>query len=629
MSSDEHNSQSLQRRLADLSPRQLRHVCRKLLGTVRPAERAIFPGQDLERASLPMSFAQQHLWLLEQLELLGPGNNPGVTFRLRGALDVKLLERSFTQIVRRHESLRTHFKVIDGEGFQLIDPPLPFHVQLTDMTVEEAEFRERRLLVLERRQRERPFDLERDPLLRVGVFRLGPTEYVLQILMHHIVSDEWSMEILLRELGQLYSVYTLGGVAKLPKLEWQYADYTRWQREYLQGPVLQRHLEYWQSRLNDVPMAIGLPTDHARAAHRYVAPTYRAAVHYFDWPLDMSRRLRHASHSHNTSLSALLLCALQVVLGRWSGQQDIVVGTPVAGRTRRELLDVIGLFVNPLPLRTDLSGDPKVSELLGRVGASIRAADAHQDLAFGRLLAELRPPPSTTRTPLFQVTLNVDEIPGRSFQASGLTIDCESIELAGAHFDLAIYVGQAISGLRGRIDYAAQLFQESTIECLARELKSLLEQMIEHPDARLSSLRLSGPAGQAWMPAQDGHEMHVRVPTVPRGAMSEYVPPRTALEQTLAAIWAAVLRVERVGIHDNFFGLGGDSTAAVRALARIRTLTELEIPLWLLFDKPTVAGVAASALERHFAAQPADELAAAVLEARCLSPEADDEPEAG
>jgi len=202
----------------------------------------------------------------------------------------------------------------------------------------------------------------------------------------------------------------------------------------------------------------------------------------------MSRQLHQASHSHHTTLFTLLMGALQVVLGRWSGQQDVVVGMSVAGRTRRELLGLIGLFVNPLPLRTDLSGDPTVSELLSRIGTAVRGAQANQDLEFGRLLATLEPPRDIARTPVFQVMLNVDEIPTRDFQAAGLTAECESIELAGARFDLAIYIGQTASGLSGRIDYAANLFQEATIKRLICELETLLRRMSERPHARLSSL---------------------------------------------------------------------------------------------------------------------------------------------
>jgi hypothetical protein len=442
----------------------------------------------MQSTNMPISFAQQHLLLLEQMQLTGPTGNPGATLRLHGDLDVQLLERSFTDLVRRHESLRTCFAVIDGEGVQIVGPPSAFRVELSELRAVEPAVREQLVMALERRHRERAFDLARGPLLRVYLLRLQNTEHVLQIIMHQMISDDWSLEILLHELGALYSAYKQGGVADLAPLEWQYADYAQWQRECLQGPPLQRHLAYWKEHLCSTPHDTELPTDRSRSARQ----NYRGAVHRFEWSMQMSRNLHEMSRSHGVTVFMLLLGALQVVLGRWSRQDDVVVGTAVAGRTRSEMMGLIGLLVSSLPLRTNLSGDPEVGQLLGRIRKTTSGAYAHQELPFGKLIAELRPPFDRRRMPVFQVMLTEDAVPPCTLDAAGVTVSRESVDCATAHFDLTVHFVQTLSRMQGRIEYAADLYVAATIERFTCELQQVLEQMIERPAARLSELSVRG-----------------------------------------------------------------------------------------------------------------------------------------
>ena len=314
--------------------------------------------------SLPLSFSQERLWFLDQLEDLGSAYNIPAAVRLSGELAVGALEASFSELVRRHEVLRTTFREVDGRAVQMIGEPSSLSLSPIDLSGMSVSDRDSEVARLVEEEAGRPFGLEAGPLMRVGLLRLGEAEHVLLMTLHHIVTDGWSMGVLVREVASLYDAYSQGQPSPLPDLPVQYADYAVWQREWLQGDVLERELAYWREQLTGMPMALDLPTDRPRPA----VQSYRGARHAFSLSRELSEALAELSRREGVTVFMTLLAAFNVLLQRYSGQDDIVVGTPVANRRHAETEDLIGFFINGLVLRTDLSGDPEFVELLGGCG---------------------------------------------------------------------------------------------------------------------------------------------------------------------------------------------------------------------------------------------------------------------
>jgi len=322
-----------------------------------------------------------------------------------------------------------------------------------------------------REEAQRPFDLTKGPLLRVTVVRLGGEDQLLLIMMHHIVSDGWSMWVIVRELAALYGAYRGGRDSPLEELPIQYADYALWQREWLQGEVLQGQLQYWRKQLAGAPAALQLPTDHPRPA----VASYRGASVDFELGEDLSRALARLSRESGCTLYMVLLAAFQVLLSRWSGQEDIVVGSPIAGRTHRELEGLVGLFLNALPLRTRLTGNPSFLELLGRVREMTLEAYAHQELPFEKLVAELQPQRDLARQSIFQVDFSFQNIRPEDIRFPNLQLGRVEPKHGSAKLDLSLYMFDTASGLRGRFEYATDLFHRRTIENLAGRFRSILD----------------------------------------------------------------------------------------------------------------------------------------------------------
>ena len=348
---------------------------------------------------LLLSFAQQRLWFLDQFEPGSAVYNIPSAVRLKGALDVRALERSLQEIVRRHEALRTTFRLAEGEVSQVIHAfsPAPLEViDLGPLPPDEQEAAKQRWIDEEAQH---PFDLRQGPLFRSMLLRLGDLEHILLLTMHHTVSDGWSQGVLMRELETLYAAFCVGAPSPLADLPIQYADYAVWQREWLQGETLERQLTYWKSHLSGAPALLELPTDRPRPA----VQTFQGAVKHWELSEELTRGLNALSRQEDATLFMTLLAVFQVLLARYSGQEDIVVGTAIANRTRAEVEDLIGFFLNTLALRGDLSGNPSFVELLGRVREAALGAYAHQDLPFEKLVEELQPQRSMSHSPLFQV----------------------------------------------------------------------------------------------------------------------------------------------------------------------------------------------------------------------------------
>ncbi len=437
---------------------------------------------------LMLSFAQQRLWFLDQLEPGSNAYNMGSAVRLQGTVDLTALEQSFREVIRRHESLRTRFGVVNGVPVQVIDEAPEFNLAVLDLsTLAEAE-REAEARRVGAEEAQRPFDLSAGPLLRAGVLRLSEQEHVLLCTMHHIISDGWSMGVLIRELTSLYEAYSTGQESHLPDLEIQYADFAHWQREWLQGEVLDQQLSYWKEQLADVPAVLELPTDYPRPA----VQTFRGAHQSLTLSEKVSVQLKEVSQRSGVTLFMTLLAAFQTLLSRYSGQQEIVVGTPIAGRNRGETESLIGFFVNTLVLRTDLSGDPRFEEVLLRVREVALGAYSHQDVPFELLVEELQPERDMSRSPLFQVLMVLQNAPMTGVQIkSDLQMASLGVENQTAKFDLTLSVIETNDGrLQSVWEYNTDLFAPASIRRMMKHFEVLLDEVANHPERRLSELAL-------------------------------------------------------------------------------------------------------------------------------------------
>jgi amino acid adenylation domain-containing protein len=445
--------------------------------------------------ALPLSFAQERLWLVDRMEPGSTVYNIPMAWRLGGALDGAALERALGEIVRRHESLRTVFAEVDGLPVQVIAPFGGFALPVEDL----SDLGEAALGQRVREEAARPFDLAAGPLFRAALLRLGAEDHVLLLSMHHIVSDGWSMGVFFRELSALYAAYHEGGESPLAELEVQYADYAVWQREQLAGEALDRQLAYWRERLAGAPELLELPTDRPRPA----VQTYRGATVPMEFSRELLERLQALERTEGATLYMVLLSAFQVLLSRYGGSEDVVVGSPIAGRTRGEVEGLIGFFVNTLVLRTDLSGDPSFRELLGRVREATLGAYEHQEMPFERLVAELSPERSLSHSPLFQVSFTLGDAQDTGGGLAGLSVREAAAELEVAKFDLSLGLTATAQGLRGELNYSTDLFEPDTARRMARHLERVLEQVAWDADLRLSELRLAGEEERALLAA--GH----------------------------------------------------------------------------------------------------------------------------
>ena len=456
----------------------------------RQIARTITPRGKWDRP-LPLSYAQERLWFVDQLGLAGGAYNVPMALRLEGDLNVEALERSFVELVRRHESLRTRFGVQDGVPHQLIDQPGPFELRRADLShVADREQREQQLREWMQREQLHRFDLGRDPLLCVVLISLGARAYALLLTMHHIASDGWSLGVLARELSTLYAAYIRGQPSPLPELPVQYADYAIWQRQWLTEEVLQEQLKYWKEHLLGAPPQLQLPTDRPRPA----LESFKGAMLKFELPATLSAALKELGRGEGATQFMVALAAYQILLSRWSGQQDIVVGSPIAGRRNREIEELIGFFINTLVLRTDVSAELTFRQLLERVKQVTLGAYAHQDLPFEVLVKELRPDRNLARQPIFQVMLALQNYPEQRLELPGLTWTWTDVEGATTHFDLTLHLYEASDGLSGMFQYATDLFDAGTIERMARHFRSLLEGIVANPDCLVRRLPLLGEA---------------------------------------------------------------------------------------------------------------------------------------
>jgi len=466
-------------------------------GLASQVERARLEGRGLEAGpltavsreqGLPLSFAQQRLWFLDQLEPNSSFYNIAVGRRLQGELQVAVLERSLNELARRHESLRTTFSLRDGQPQQLIAEPKALHLEVVDLSHLPAAEREADASRLARVEAQQPFALAVGPLWRTRLIKLSATEHVLLLTLHHIIADAWSMRVLFRELSTLYNAYAQGHDSPLTDLPVQYADYAVWQRQYLQGEVLERQLAYWRKQLAAAPALLALPTDHPRPA----VQSRRQAHEPLTISPELTAQLRSLIQGQGFTLFMTFVAAFQVLLARYSKQDDIVVGTNFAGRNHPELEGMIGFFINTFVLRTDLSGNPTLHEVLKRVREVYLEAHAHQDVHFEKLVEVLNPQRSSSHSPIFQVKIDLVRNTKAALNFSSLKTRPFEFDGENSRYDMFLVLEETENNLRGAWSYNPDLFNPTTIERMVRDFVELLESFVKVPNDHLSAL--SSPA---------------------------------------------------------------------------------------------------------------------------------------
>ncbi|HEY9873911.1 MAG TPA: amino acid adenylation domain-containing protein, partial [Candidatus Obscuribacterales bacterium] len=444
--------------------------------------------------SIPLSFAQQRLWFLEQFDPGASGYNLPGAVRLQGKLNVAVLEESFNAIVQRHEALRTTFTAVEGSPIQVIAPANSYRlplaiVDLRSLSPQDQEAEVKRLALAEDLQ---PFNLETGPLLRTTLLQLGEEEYVLLLTMHHIVADGWSLGVLIRELAAFYEAFADGKESPQSEMPIQYADFAVWQRQWLTGEILENQLSYWKKQLNELPPLLELPTDRPRPAIQ----TPRGATQSVFLSHELTEKLKSLSRQEDVTLFMLLLAAFKTLLYRYIDRADIVVGSPIANRNRAELEGLIGVFINTLVLRSDLSGNPSFSELLRRVREVTLGAYANQDLPFEKLVEELQPSRSLSRNPIFQVMFQLRNAPMPPLQLPGLTLSLLEIPRETTQFDLSLDMEEVGERLKASIDYSTDLFDAETIARMLGHFETLLTGIVAAPSQPISNLPLLTNAEQ-------------------------------------------------------------------------------------------------------------------------------------
>lgn len=427
------------------------------------------------------SYAQQRMWYVDQLEPGNPAYNVPWALRLRGVLDLRALQQSLDDVIKRHEILRTTFPVHEGTLRQKISPACWNPIELVDLRNWNREDREREMQRRVNEEANRPFDLNSGPLLRAVLLRLEDQHHVFTFTMHHIICDGWSMSVLIQEFAACYHARVREQVPDLPPMSIQYADFAIWQRKWLQGERLARHVDYWRGQLHDLSV-LQVPTDYPRPA----ISSHRGDREHFVFSADLSRRLRALSQKRGATLFVTLLAAFQWLMARYSGQQDIAIGTFIANRNRKETECLIGFFVNQLVLRTNVAGNPTFSELLARARHTVLSAYEHQDLPFEKLVEELAPKRSLRDMPFFQVQIVLQNTPVSSIDIPGLEISPVAPERRISKLDLSLFIHEKGDVLTGTLEYNTDIFRLSSVRRLLNHFEALLEEVSTGPDQPLS-----------------------------------------------------------------------------------------------------------------------------------------------
>ncbi|NKI72788.1 AMP-binding protein, partial [Collimonas pratensis] len=444
---------------------------------------------------LPLSFAQQRLWFLDQFEPNSAFYNMPGMIRLSGELNLAAFSATLNEVVRRHESLRTTFANHDGMPVQVVVPDLSLQFPVTDLSDVLLEEQEAKVASLAREEALAPFDLITGPLIRASLLRLSASEHVVLFTLHHIISDGWSMGVLVKEVAALYGAYVEHRPSPLPTLPIQYADFAYWQRQWLNGDVLDNQLSYWKRQLADAPVLLSLPTDYPRPPIQ----SYRGTTFSFTIDRVTTSALYAVSAKGQATLFVTLFAAFNVLLSRYTGQSDICIGTPIANRNRTEIEQLIGFFVNTLVLRNHVDGNVAFTTLLQQARSIALDAYAHQDVPLEQLVEALKPERDLSHAPLFQVMLALENAPAESLKLPGLTLQTMAVDSVSAKFDLSLNVIEEAGRLLCSLEYSTDLFEEATILRMASHFNNLLDGIIANPSCLVRQLPMLGDQEQQQM----------------------------------------------------------------------------------------------------------------------------------
>jgi amino acid adenylation domain-containing protein len=514
--------------------------------------------------SFRLSFAQQRLWFLEQLEPGLLAYNLAGAVRLLGPLDVDSLHQALQVVVDRHEALRTTFRKGAEGPEQILAAECAFDLPVVDLSGLSPQEREKEVLHLASIEAAKPFDLVHGPLFRATLYRTGPEQHVLMLSMHHIVTDGWSIGIFFSELGQAYDDLCSGRASSLPELPIQYPDYAEWQRDLLQGETLEGLLKYWRERLRGAPSVLELPTDHPRPS----VESHRGAQWRFEIPASTGKALLTLAQGEGATLFMALLAAFNALLFRYTGRTDILVGSPIAGRDRPELEGLIGIFVNTLVLRTDLSGEVSFREAIQRVRESCLGAYEHQEIPFEKLVEELRPERDVSHNPIFQVCFALQNAPFAPLALKNLTVEPLETERHAAQFDLFLQVQETERGLSAQFEYNTDLFEAETIARMAGHFTSLLSSAVADPDRQIARLPMLTEAERRQILVEwNANERDYSAAGITRGIEEQVrrTPQATALvfEDREMSFDELNRRANRLARHLRSLGVGPDTLVAV------------------------------------------------------------------
>jgi len=537
-----------------------------------------------EQFVFPTTIAQRGFWFLDRLNPGNPAYNIAVRFWLDGPVEVGILRSAFNRMVRRHESLRTAFAEVGGEPVQVISPDLLIEVPVVDLLAIPLERRAAEADKAAEEEARRPFDLTTLPLLRASLLRVERQRYMLLVTIHHIVADGWSIGVISDELCAHYKGSPRESDSQ-PELPIQYGDFAVWQQEWFQHADTGSQLTYWKQNLAGLT-ELNILTDRPRKDN----PSFQGQIESILLPRELTDGLRDFSNRESSTMFMTSLAALQILMNRYSGQTDICLGSLAAGRNQVETEALIGLFVNPIVLRTDLSGDPQFPDLLARVRETVLGALANQDIPFQRLIEELRPKRDRRRHPLFQVNFIYQRDFVRPLEFSGIKLTPVPSKSPGSIYDLNFFMVERSDGWRASCEYDTELFDQATVQRMLRQFQALLEGIVSDPSRRISRF-----------PLLTGDEQrHVFELPASRSDQSQntpaadlvYVPARDDIETRLVGIWQGILGIDRIGVTADFFDLGGHSLLAGRLLSQAEQTFGKKLRLPVFLQHPTIENLA-------------------------------------